>query len=116
MPQSLGLLVNKQLLTGKFGRYAMNNTQESAETLALQVLAWLAGNDDLMPVFLGTTGASEAEVRDGAADPVFLGAVMDFVMMDDAWVMAFCDQASLPYDRIMRARMALPGGEQVNWT
>lgn len=94
----------------------MSYTQESAETLALRALAWLAGNEDLLPVFLGATGASEAEVKAQAADPVFLGAMLDFLMMDDAWVMALCDELKLPYDHIMQARQALPGGEQVNWT
>ncbi|KIN61612.1 DUF3572 domain containing protein [Sulfitobacter noctilucae] len=94
----------------------MTISRDSAETLALQALAWLAANDDLLPVFLGSTGASEAEVRARATDPVFLGAVLDFLMMDDAWVIGFCDDETIPYDRIMQARAALPGGEQVNWT
>lgn len=94
----------------------MGYTQESAETLGLQALAWLAGNDDLMPVFLGATGASETQLKAQAADPAFLGAVLDFIMMDDAWVIAFCDSIKLPYERLMMARVALPGGEQVNWT
>ena len=94
----------------------MNTTRDSAETLALQALAWLVANDDLMPTFLGTTGASESDLKTRADDPVFLGAVLDFLMMDDAWVIAFCDSIALPYERIMPARAALPGGEQVNWT
>lgn len=94
----------------------MKNAQEAAETLGLQVLGWLVGNDDLMPVFQGSTGASEADIRGRATDPVFLGAVLDFLMMDDAWVIGFCDEHGLPYERIMQARAALPGGEQVNWT
>lgn len=94
----------------------MSYTRETAETLALQALAWLVGNDDLMPVFLGSTGASESDLKARASDPLFLGAVLDFVMMDDAWVVRFCDDHKLPYDRIMQARAALPGGEQVNWT
>ncbi len=94
----------------------MTPSRESAETLALQALGWLAANDDLLPVFLGSTGASEADVRARAEDPVFLGAVLDFLMLDDAWVIGFCDAQALPYARIMQARAALPGGEQVNWT
>lgn len=94
----------------------MTYTQESAETLALQALGWLAAHEDLLPVFLGSTGASEQDLKERAADPVFLGAVLDFLMMDDAWVMAFCDEHSLPYERMMIARQALPGGEQVSWT
>ena len=90
--------------------------QDAAETLALKALTWLAGNDDLFPVFLGATGASAADIAADAGAPAFLGSVLDFVLMDDAWVTAFCDAASLPYDAPMLARMALPGGEQINWT
>lgn len=94
----------------------MSYTLETAETLALHVLGWLAGKEDLLPVFLGSTGASEFDLKKRAADSVFLGAVLDFLMMDDAWVVDCCDQLKLPYEHIMLARAALPGGEQVNWT
>jgi hypothetical protein len=90
--------------------------REMAETLALTALGWLAGNDELLPVFLGATGATEDDLRAGAADPAFLGAVLDFLTMNDAWVMAFCDDAGLGYDLPMTARQALPGGGQVHWT
>ena len=92
------------------------NRQEAAETLALQALAWLAGNEELFPVFLGATGASAADIAQDAGNPAFLGSVLDFVLTDDAWVTAFCDAASFAYDAPMLARMALPGGEQINWT
>jgi len=91
-------------------------SQESAEAFAVGALAWLAGNEDLMPSFLGSTGASADDIRSQARDPGFLGAVLDFIMMDDAWVIRFCDETNVPYDRVMQARAALPGGEQVNWT
>lgn len=94
----------------------MNNAQQYAETLALQCFAWLAGNEELLPVFMGATGVSEGDLRERAQDPVFLGSVLDFVMMDDAWVIEFCGAQGVPNDSLMRARMALPGGEQVNWT
>jgi hypothetical protein len=90
--------------------------QEAAETVGIQALAWLAGNDELLPVFLGATGASLDDMRVGAGDAAFLGSVLDFVMMDDAWVMAFCDAAALRYEAPMQARAALPGGSQVHWT
>lgn len=90
--------------------------QDAAETLALQALGWLAGNEDLFPVFLGATGASTAEVAARATEAEFLGAVLDFLLMDDAWVMAFCDATGHPYALPLQARMALPGGGQVNWT
>ena len=90
--------------------------RESAETLALMVLGWLIGDEELLPVFLGATGAGESDLRDRAGDPEFLGSVLDFLLMDDAWVVRFCDTQGLAYDAPMRARAALPGGAQVHWT
>jgi hypothetical protein len=94
----------------------VNSTRDSAETLALKCLGWLAGNEELLPVFLGSTGASEDDLRTGAQDPAFLASVLDFLLMDDAWVIAFCEAHALPNDAPMRARAALPGGQQVSWT
>lgn len=90
--------------------------QEAAEALGLQALAWLVGNEDLLPVFMNASGVGADDLRAQAADPGFLGAVLDFLMMDDAWVIAFCDTIGAPYERVMQARQTLPGGEQVNWT
>lgn len=92
------------------------NRQDSAEAIALQALAWLATNEELLPVFLGATGASINDLSVGARQPAFLASVLDFLTMDDAWVIAFCDQCGLTYETPMQARMALPGGEQIHWT
>ncbi|WP_370303088.1 DUF3572 domain-containing protein [Pseudooceanicola sp.] len=94
----------------------MPPSTDAAETLALQALAWLVANDELLPVFLGATGASEQDLRRSASDPVFLGSVLDFLLMDDAWIVAFCDSVGLGYDRVAPARAALPGGAGPHWT
>lgn len=91
-------------------------TRESAETVALQALGWLAGNEELWLVFQGATGASEADLRARVAEAEFLGAVLEFVMMNDAWVVGFCDAQGHTYDVPMRARAALPGGQEMSWT
>ncbi len=91
-------------------------SKDSAELLAIEALSWLVGNDELLPVFLGATGAGEQDLRDRAKDPEFLASVLDFLLMDDAWVAQFCDSAQYAYDFPVRARAALPGGAQVNWT
>jgi len=90
--------------------------REFADLVGIRALGWLAGNDDLLPVFLGSTGASVDDLRTAAGNPAFLGSILDFLMMDDAWVVAFCDSAGLPYEAPMQARQALPGGDEVNWT
>lgn len=90
--------------------------QEAAEDVAIRALGWLAASDDLLPVFLGSTGAAAGDIRALAQDPDFLVSVLDFLCMDDAWVTAFCDAAGLPYDTPLRARHALPGGAETHWT
>ncbi|MDW4496616.1 DUF3572 domain-containing protein [Sulfitobacter sp. D35] len=94
----------------------MTLSRSAAETTALHVLGWLVGEEDMLPVFLGSTGASEADLRAGAADPMFLGAVLDFILLDDAWVRRACEALQMPFETIAAARQALPGGDQVHWT
>ena len=91
-------------------------SQDSAELLAIEALSWLVGNDELLPVFLGSSGASEQDIRQLAKDPEFLASVLDFLLMDDAWITGFCDESQYAYDFPVRARAALPGGAQVDWT
>ncbi|MGV6840403.1 MAG: DUF3572 domain-containing protein [Planktomarina sp.] len=88
----------------------------SAETLALQALAWIIGNDDLRGVFMGASGLTEADVKEQAGQAEFLVSVLDFLCMDDAWVMAFCDAHGVAYTLPMQARAALPGGADMHWT
>ena len=94
----------------------MSLSRDAAETIGLQAVAWLAANDELFPVFMGATGASEADFRAGLEDPIFQASVLDFLMMDDAWVMAFCDAQSMGYALVGQARAGLLGGGEVNWT
>lgn len=90
--------------------------REAAETLALEALGWLVAQEDVFPVFLNATGLGEDDLRMRAGEPELLASVVDFLLMDDAWVVGFCDARAVPYDRLMQARAALPGGAQVHWT
>lgn len=91
-------------------------SRDSAELLAIEALSWLVGNEDLLPVFLGSSGASADVLRQRARDPEFLASVLDFLLMDDAWITEFCQSADYSFDFPIRARAALPGGAEVNWT
>jgi hypothetical protein len=89
---------------------------DAAETVALQALGWLAEQDALFGAFLGATGATPMAVAEAAGRPEFLAAVLDFVLQEDAHVIAFCDAAGLEYGRPMQARAMLPGGQVEHWT
>ncbi len=90
--------------------------QETAETHALTLLAWLAGQEDILPTFMGATGVGEADLRARAGDPDFLASVMDFVLMDDAWVLQAAEDAGIPANQFAVIRAGLPGGDLPNWT
>lgn len=90
--------------------------QETAEIVALQAFAWLAANDELLPVFLGSTGASLDDLARSARSVEFLASVLDFLLMDDEWIIACCDAQGLPYEALRDARAGLPGAEQHHWT
>ena len=88
---------------------------DRAEIVALNALGWLARND-LMDAFQGATGADAEQVRAAAGDPVFLAAVLDFVMNSDEWVSGVCADQSIRYEAFLAARAALPGGDLPHWT
>ena len=91
-------------------------TSQEAEIYALKVTTWLISNQDLLDVFMNSTGVSEAAIKSDFHDGVFLAAILDFVLLDDKWVIAACDAMHLEPDEMHSARLLLPGGERVNWT
>ena len=90
--------------------------QESAQIVALQALSWIATQDEVFLSFLNATGASASDLGAQAADADFQGAILDFLLGDDAWVIAFCDALGLRYSEPLAARLALPGGADTHWT
>ncbi|WOI55051.1 DUF3572 domain-containing protein [Palleronia sp. LCG004] len=91
-------------------------SRDDAETMALDVLAWLASEEDLLSVFMGSTGVSKDDFPQRLKDSEFLGAILEFLMMDDEWIKRYCNERDLDYRAPGAARAALPGGEQVHWT
>lgn len=89
---------------------------ETAHVVALQALAWLAGDPDRLGQFLAATGSDAAGLRALATQPEFLAAVLDHLLQDDQWITGFCDSHALPYDTPLQARARLPGGDITHWT
>ncbi len=94
----------------------MSLSSSSAEVIAVQAVAWLAGHDELLQVFMGATGAGEDTFRQSVEDVDFQASVLDFILMDDDWVRQFCDATRIPYEMLFKVRQVLSGGADVHWT
>lgn len=90
--------------------------QDSAESLAAQALSWLAEDEGRLNAFMGLTGVAPGDLVKNIARPAFLASVLDYLLTEDALVIAFCDARGLPYSAPMQARAALPGGTPWHWT
>jgi hypothetical protein len=78
-----------------------------AEIVAVQALSFIAGDPARLGAFLAESGIGPETLRNAAADPHFLGSVLDFVMRDDATVKAFADDSQLHPTNVAAARQAL---------
>ncbi|MDB5639357.1 MAG: hypothetical protein JWP51_4265 [Bradyrhizobium sp.] len=86
---------------------AVQNPREVAEIVAVQALAFIAGDPERLGQFLAESGIGPETLRNAAADPHFLGSVLDFVMRDDATVKAFASASQLHPTNIAAARQML---------
>lgn len=89
---------------------------ERAMEIAEQALIWLAGEPEAMGAFLGASGLSPSDLRSRVDDPEFLGFVLDFLLGDEATLLAWCGDTGIAPGDPVRARAALPGGEVPDWT
>ena len=90
--------------------------REIAETKALEVLTWVLSEDDLIQVFMGATGASQNDLRLNTLSHEFLISILDFVLMDDRWVISCSKFLNIDPSQIQLIRMSLDGGQEVTWT
>ena len=84
--------------------------RDAAEALALQAVAIVVADDDLLPRFLAVTGSGADDLRQRIRDPDFLGAVLDFVLEDDVIVRRLAEAGGVTPEQVMLARSRLPGG------
>lgn len=89
---------------------------DQAELIAIQALGYIATEEELLFAFVDLTGLSSDELLARASEPEILGGVLDFILMDDQRLLAFCETANLKPEIPGAARRLLPGGEEVHWT
>ena len=89
----------------------MKLRQERAEVLALQALAFIASDEDLLLRFIALTGMYVDGLRAVAAETGTLIAVMDFIMFDDSLIVRFAEFVNLGPEIAGQIRYALAGPE-----
>ena len=91
-------------------------THEEAVGIGQEALIWLAGDAELARGFLDAGGLAADDLRARAAEPEFLGFVLEFLLASDDTVLAFAAAAGVLPQAVARARAVLAGGELPNWT
>jgi Protein of unknown function (DUF3572) len=82
-------------------------TAQSAEILGLQALAWLAGDPALLERFTNSCGIDGTALRATADHPETIASILDFLLADEAVLLAFCSESDLPPQSIQMARYRL---------
>ena len=82
-------------------------TPERAEILALEALAWLAGQPDVIERFLAASGLDAGDLRRAASDRGLLGAILDFLLENEHLLLEFCEDTSTSAKVVHLARYHL---------
>lgn len=89
----------------------MKTTRDRAEVTAIQALAFLAEDAELLSRFLALTGMDGDGLRVAASETGTLIAVLDFLMFDDRLVLAFAERSGIAPGDLAHVRLALAGPE-----
>ena len=87
----------------------MLKDNDQAETVALQALAYLAGDEERLQRFLMLTGLTVEDVRARAQDAGFLSGVLDHLLSDEPLLLEFAEEVAIAPESVMKARSRFPG-------
>ena len=90
-----------------------SETQSSrnAEALAIQALAFVANDPQLLPRFLAITGIEASSIRQAAGEPGFLAGVLQFILAHEPTLMQFSEATGIAPAAVAKALRALPLGD-----
>jgi hypothetical protein len=82
-------------------------SSDSARSLAVSALTFIAADPDRLSRFLGITGLGPHNLRTAAAEPAFLSSVLDYLVADEGLLVGFAAEAGLKPEAVARAHAAL---------
>ena len=84
---------------------------EAAAQTAIEALGWLAADDDRLERFLAVSGLVPQNLRQAAAEPGFLAAVLDYFASNEALLVDFARDCARRPEEVARAHAVLQGPE-----
>lgn len=82
---------------------------KEAETLAIDILKWLASEPDLFNRFSSLSGIDLSQLRSAAKEPGFLTGVIAFLVNHEPTLMQYCQTHNKSPEEIVQAYRALGG-------
>jgi Protein of unknown function (DUF3572) len=82
-------------------------SQETAEMLAIEALAFLAEDTERLASFAASTGIAVDAMREAACQPDFLAGILEHLLADEGLLIAFAASAGIDPMGVARARQAL---------
>ena len=82
-------------------------TPKVAETLALNVLGFLANSPETLERLMEQTGLDLSMIRKQAANRHFLAAILDFLLANEELLVEFCQTAQIDPKEVHLAGYAL---------
>ena len=86
-----------------------DRAKDWAQTLAIEALGFLAGDIERLEPFMSLTGVDPGNLREVAAQPSFLVAVLEHLTNDESLLLAFAANAGRDPADIEKARQTLAG-------
>jgi hypothetical protein len=80
-----------------------------AETIALNLLEFIAGDDDRMGAFLGATGFAAGDLRAASNNPEFMAGIMDYAFGNEPLLADFASSFRITPEELARAHRQLCG-------
>lgn len=82
---------------------------DDASAIALQGLAFLAGDADRLSRFLALTGIGPDDVRRDAATAYFQAAILEYLLSDESLLLVFASDTGIRPETVQPAHALLSG-------
>lgn len=87
-------------------------TAQDADSIAIDGLLFIAGDDELLPRFLALTGIQAEQIREAAKEKGFLAGVLHFLLAHEPSLFRFCEHSGHAPESVALAAGSLSGGEE----